>query len=178
MSYIERSPPSCGMAPMSAMGGQRTLTGQLVWIPFEMFSGLVSTLNQWFLAVVATLAACAPVDIPSTAAVLNQDQIIDLIEHPARWHRHDVTVKLYPYDLGFGRSDDGWTYTACFEPCGRLAAERSPFLIRTPEARFDGYRGERSAVLRANYDACGVDHPCADLWAGVFKEIGGPQGSR
>jgi hypothetical protein len=45
-------------------------------------------------------------------------------------------------------------------------ADRSPFMVRTGE----GYTGVQPVVVRARYDACNVEWPCADLWAGVFVE--------
>ena len=100
--------------------------------------------------------------------------MINLIEHPRRWHRRHVTVRIYPYDLGFGSSEEGWTYPVCFEPCTHAVADRSVFLVRTTTDRFNGYMGDRAAVVRSRYDACNVDYPCSDLWAGVFKEIEAP----
>jgi hypothetical protein len=121
-------------------------------------------------ALLTSLAGCA-IEIPSSGTVLNEDQMIDLMEHPKKWHRQRVTVRIYPYDLRFGASDEGWTYTVCFEPCERAAAERSVFLVRTTTDRSNSYTGDRAAIVRARYNACNVDYPCADLWAGFFTEI-------
>jgi hypothetical protein len=116
------------------------------------------------------LASCASVKIPPPETVLSEDQTIDLIEHPKKWHGKTVTLKLYPFDLGFGHSTAGWSYPVCFEPCDRAVADRSPFMVRTGEDRFKGYTGVQPVVVRARYDACNVEWPCADLWAGVFVE--------
>ena len=60
---------------------------------------------------------------------------------------------------------------ACFEICDHAGADKSPFLVRSKVARFNGYKGDRPVIVSAIYNACNVDWPCADLWAGVFKEI-------
>lgn len=126
----------------------------------------------WCFGIVAIgLASCATVRIPPSDAVLNEDQTIDLIDHPKKWHRRTVMLKIYPFDLGFGNSNAGWSYPVCFEVCDRARAGRSPFMVRTEEDRFKGYAGGQPVVVRARYDACNVEWPCADLWAGVFVEV-------
>ena len=125
----------------------------------------------WLVVIAASLAACATVDIPAPGTVLSEDQTIDLIERPRRWHGREVTVRIYPYDLGFGRSNAGWSYAVCFERCDRAVADRSVFILHSGLDRYKGYAGDRAVVVHARYEACNVDWVCADLWAGAFTEI-------
>lgn len=120
--------------------------------------------------IAAAMAACATVEIPAPGTVLSEDQTIDLIERPRRWHKRDVTLRIYPYDLGFGRSEAGWSYAVCFEPCDHAVADRSVFILHSGVDRFKGYAGDRAVVVQARYEACNVDRVCADLWAGAFFE--------
>ena len=129
----------------------------------------LGTLRIRCCAIVAfALTACAGVTIPPPHILLSEDQTIDLLKHPRKWHRHIVTIRLYPFDRGYGRSNAGWSYPVCFEPCDQARADRSDFMVRTGEDRFKGFSGTSPVVVRARYDACNVEWPCADFWAGVF----------
>jgi hypothetical protein len=126
----------------------------------------------WHCCVVAIgLAGCATVKIPPSHVVLNETQTIDLLQRPKKWHRQTVTLKLYPFDLGFGRSIGGWSYPVCFEPCDHATADRSSFMVRTDEDRFKGYTGSHPVVVRARFHACNVEWLCNHFWAGVFVEV-------
>jgi hypothetical protein len=118
------------------------------------------------------IPSTACVSIPPSNTVLSEDQTIDLMGHPKKWHRRIVTLRLYPYDTGLGPSNAGWSYAACFEQCDRKYAERMLWMVRTHDDRFKGYAGDRPVTVRVRYDACNVEWRCADLWAGVFVVLG------
>ena len=126
----------------------------------------------------SALLACSTVGVPSPTTILTGEQFVDMAVHPARWHRRIVTMRIYPYDLGFSRSDQGWSYALCFEPCSRPAAERSVSMVRSRTDRFAGYVGDRGLVTQGTWVACNVDFPCADLWVGVFYPVENLRGER
>jgi len=125
---------------------------------------------------------CSTVRIPSPETLLNEDQAVDLIRRPQRWYGRVVTVEIYPFDNGFGRS-----YRVCFERCGQTYAGSSPFVIHTRAGRFEGYRGDRPVVVTARYGpACvpvaapgpaGRQRPlCPDDLVGMLTEVEGAPG--
>ena len=100
---------------------------------------------------------------------LSEDQVIDLMRNPREWDQRILTIRIYPYDNGFGGS-----YVACFEPCDEAYAQSSPFIVITRANRFSGYRGDRPVVITASYSsACFYRRPvtCADFRYGQFTEI-------
>src|SRR3954465_121014 len=44
--------------------------------------------------------ACAFQAAHPAPAYLSEDQIIDMMDHAARWNGRIVTVRIYPYDFG------------------------------------------------------------------------------
>jgi hypothetical protein len=117
------------------------------------------------------LTGCGGVDIPPPEVRLREYQTNDLLRHPRKWHRHIVTLKLYPFDRGWGRTNTGWAYPVCFEPCDRAEADRSVFAVLAREGRFKGFTDTRPAVVRVRFDACNVEWACADFWGGWFVEV-------
>lgn len=118
--------------------------------------------------VVISSSGCAAQAIQSDSPVLSEDEVIDLIDNPAKWDGATVTVRVYPYDNGFSES-----YLLCFEACNSAVAERSPFIVYTSENRFRGYRGDRPVIITARYSsACFYRSTlCPDLRFGQFTEV-------
>jgi hypothetical protein len=116
------------------------------------------------------LTGCA-VQIPPPQTLLSEDETIDLLKHNRKWQGHIVTLTLYPFDRGYGRSNSGWAYPVCFEPCDRARADRSSFVVVTSEDRFKGFSGTRPVVVRARYDPCNVEWgPCDEPGSSSFVE--------
>ena len=92
------------------------------------------------------LGGCATVPVAAPDRLLTEDQVVDLVEHPDRWLGRTVTIRIYPYDNGFGGS-----YVACLEPCDGAGADRSIVLVYTAPGRFRGYRGARAEAVRAEF---------------------------
>lgn len=105
------------------------------------------------------LGGCAPVPLAAPDRLLSEDQMVDMIKHPARWIGRTVTLRIYPYDNGYSES-----FVACLEPCSAEGADRSIILIYTKPHRFAGYRGDRAAVVQAVFGKmCPDDMPvCLD----------------
>lgn len=140
--------------------------------PVELFSISRTITCLVFLAVCVT--ACSTVEIPPPTTVLSERQVIDLIRHPARWHRRSVTVTIYPYDFGSRQSDAGWSYVFCFDRCDRTVADRSTFLVHARSNRFDGFTGARAVTVYARFEDCITERVCADLWTGSLTELERP----
>ena len=111
------------------------------------------------------LGACATVPLASQDALLSEDQIVDLMDHPDRWIGRTVTLRIYPYDNGHMTS-----YVACFERCDASGADQSIFLVYTKANRFKGYRGNRAEVVKAVFGkVCPEGMPlCLDAPTRIF----------
>ena len=106
--------------------------------------------------------------IPPTGTLLGENQILDMVDHPKKWDGSTVTIRIFPYDNGFGQS-----FVVCFEPCDAADAARSPFLIYTKAGRFAGLKGGRPVVVTARYSSeCFYTAAiCPDLRFGLFTEV-------
>ncbi len=122
-----------------------------------------------WLWIALSLAGCATVSIPPTDVVLNEDQVVDLIEHSDKWLGRTITVQIYPYDNGFSKS-----FVACFERCDAAYAEKAIFLVYTANDRFKSYRGDQPAIVRAVLSKICPDSMPACLHNRIFalNEIG------
>jgi hypothetical protein len=119
----------------------------------------------------AILSACSTMPREDfVSQPLSNRDIDNLIRNPRIWDGRTVSIKIYPYDMG----SSGQTYKVCFEICDRTTAENSPFIIYTREGRFGGYRGDRPAVVVANYSSTcfyRYSYLCPDLHFGQFTEV-------
>ncbi|HYU96595.1 MAG TPA: hypothetical protein VE989_10555 [Sphingomicrobium sp.] len=95
-------------------------------------------------ALALLLNGCATVPLPSSEALLSEDQTVDLMVNPDRWIGRTVTIRIYPYDNGHTES-----YVACLEVCDTARADKSSFLVYTRANRFRGYRGDRAEIVKA-----------------------------
>jgi len=135
-------------------------------------------MRYWIVAapflMACVVGACATTSVPRPGIVLSEDQVIDLMKRPRAWDGRVITVKIYPFDRG-----DPKSYLVCFEPCDEAYARSSPFVIVTREGRFNGAKGDRPAVVTAQYDSACLYRTtlCADGRFGLFRETGSPQGS-
>lgn len=120
----------------------------------------------WAMSLISS--ACAGGSVKPNLGYLTQDEVIALMKHPKQWDGKTVSIKIFPYDNGFATS-----YIVCFEICDKAYAERSPFVILTRGNRFEGYKGNRSVVVRATYSSsCFYKKTiCADNRFGEFTEL-------
>lgn len=99
------------------------------------------------------LGGCASVPLAAPDRLLSEDQVVDMMRHPDRWLGRTVTIRIYPYDNGFSGS-----YVACLEPCDSAGADKSTFLIYTAPGRYEGSRGDRSKIVRAEFRRICPEH--------------------
>ena len=92
------------------------------------------------------LGGCATANAPAPDAVLTENQVINMIEHPTRWYGRVVTVKIFPFDNGYPQS-----FVACFEQCDPVNAAEGAVLIYTKSDRFKGYHGDRPVIVKATF---------------------------
>jgi hypothetical protein len=123
---------------------------------------ILTVLASW-----PALFSCATVSAQTVYDVLTDDQLADLIDHPAQWDRRTVRIRIFPVDNGYTES-----YLVCYEACTPEAAQRSPAIVYTSPNRFRGYRGTQAVVITARYSsACFYTNAvCADLRDAQFFE--------